>query len=257
MLRVSLTVLACVLFFAGCTDTKEEFQGSPASEYAPSQAGKYFIYLLDSTVFVNLGTVEQVHKYQEKHVVDAVITDNLGRTSYRMFRYLRDSAGTQSWQPAGSFMITPTKEALEIIEDNRRMIRLAAPVIAGTSWKGARYLTYVIKGDSYDPYQPQYNFSIDDDMFEWNYKLESVGETVSFNGKTYNDVATVVGIDESTNVPITPNTAYASRLLSVDKFAKNIGLVYQDLILWEYQKRPDGTPYKTGFGVSRRLIEHN
>lgn len=257
MLRTSLTVLACVLIFAACTDTKEDFKGSPASEYAPSQPGKYFIYQLDSTVFVNLGSVEQVHKYQEKHVVDAIINDNLGRPSLRMYRYLRDSAGTQDWQPAGTFMITATKEALEIIESNRRMIRLAGPVTTGNSWKGARYLTYVSKGDSYDPYHPEFNFSIDDDMYDWNYTIQATGETVSFNGETYNDVVTVVGIDESTNVPITPNTAYASRLLSVDKFAKNIGLVYQDLILWEYQKRPDGTPYKTGFGLSRRLIEHN
>jgi hypothetical protein len=256
-MRIPVTVLILASFLAGCESTKEEFHGTPASEFAPSQVGKYFIYQLDSTVFRQLGTIEEVHKYQEKQVVDARITDNLGRPSYRINRYLRDSAGTQSWIPAGTFMITPTDQSLEFIENNMRLVRLAGPVTPGNTWKGARYLTYVILGNTYDPYAPEFGFGNDDEMYDWNFTIESAGETVNLNGETFSDVATVVAIDESFNIPITPNTAYASRSLSVDKFAKNIGLIYQDLILWDYQKKPDGTPYKNGFSVTRRLIEHN
>jgi hypothetical protein len=27
--------------------------------------------------------------------------------------------------------------------------------------------------------------------------------------------------------------------------------------LWEYQPNPNGTPYRTGFGIKRTIIDHN
>lgn len=257
MLQRPLTLLAVLLFFAACDASKEDFTGSPASDYAPVQAGKYFIYQLDSLVFTQQGRTQEIHKYQEKHLVDALVTDNLGRPSLRMYRYLRDSAGTQQWLPAGTYFITPTREALEVIEANRRIVRLGGPVIPGTSWKGGRFLTYMALGNTNDPYSPEFNFGNDDNMFDWNFEVESTGETETIAGRTYDQVATVVAVDESVNVPITDPSVYASRSLSVDKFAKNIGLIYQELILWEYQPNPNGQPYRIGFGVTRRLIEHN
>ncbi len=51
--------------------------------------------------------------------------------------------------------------------------------------------------------------------------------------------------------------SFAARSLSTDKFAKNIGLVYQEYILWEYQPNPGSSAYKIGFGVKRTMIDRN
>jgi hypothetical protein len=45
---------------------------------------------------------------------------------------------------------------------------------------------------------------------------------------------------------------------SLEKYAKGIGLVYQELILWEFQPNSGGVGgYKVGFGIRRSMIDHN
>ena len=53
---------------------------------------------------------------------------------------------------------------------------------------------------------------------------------------------------------------YGTNNLQVEKYAKGVGLVYQEFIMWEYQYRvtngqDDG--YKTGFGVKRIMLNYN
>jgi hypothetical protein len=50
---------------------------------------------------------------------------------------------------------------------------------------------------------------------------------------------------------------YGIKSYGVDKYAKNIGLIYQELALWEYQPNPGGAAYKIGFAVKRSIVEHN
>ena len=118
---VLLFLLTTGLF--ACNE-KEEFTSAAVTDYMPLAVGKYITYRLDSMVFTNFGRTTEIHKYQVKHQVDALITDNQGRPAYRVFRYLRDSAGVESWQPAGSYFITPLSDQVEVAEDNLRFIKL-------------------------------------------------------------------------------------------------------------------------------------
>ena len=38
-------------------------------------------------------------------------------------------------------------------------------------------------------------------------------------------------------------------------YAKGIGMVSQELVMWEYQPRNGG--YKVGFGVKHTMLNHN
>ena len=245
-----LPILASVFIFSACSSEKEDLQLDSYNEYLPFQVGKYITYRLDSTVFTMQGRAEETHSYHEKHVIDAEITDNLGRPSYRVFRYIRDTAGLQPWTPSGSYFITPLSNSVEVIDDNLRIVKLANPIKEFGSWNGNRYLYY-------EPYTSLYNFSNDDNMFDWTYTIDGKGETETYFGKTYTDVITIVGADESLNVPITQPDSYASRSLSVEKYAKDLGLIFQEFILWEYQPNPGSSPYKVGFGVKRTIIDNN
>jgi hypothetical protein len=182
--------------------------------------------------------------------VDAQITDNLGRPSFRIFRYLRDSAGIQPWAPSGSYFITTLTNSIEISEDNQRIIKLVSPIKEGNLWKGNRFL-------GTEPYASKYTFSNDDNMGDWEFIIENANESLVINGTTIENVVTISSIDESLNVPIVDAASFAARSLSIDKFAKNIGLVYQEYILWEYQPNPGSSAYKIGFGVKRTMIDRN
>ena len=250
-----LAVFSFLFFITSCEKETEEFKTEAIADYLPMAVGKYITYRLDSTVFTNFGRNEEIHRYQVKHVVDAQIPDNLGRPSYRIIRYLRDSLGTQPWVENGTYFITPLANEAEIIEDNLRFIKLHLPFKLNTDWKGNKYL-------SDDPYASLFTFFNDDNMNEWDYSIEQFDNTATIGGKTIPDVYTIFQIDESINAPVTNLAQPGYRTLASDKFAKNIGLVSRDFILWEYQPPAPGSPpstagFKTGFGIKMWMIDHN
>jgi len=249
----SLSVISFFLLVLYSCNEKEEFITESLADYIPTTTGKYITYRVDSLVFTNFGRNSEIRKYQVMHVIDSQLTDNAGRTIYRVFRYIRDSAGTQSWQPMvnKNYSITPLFDQVETDEDNLRVIKLHLPLKDGNNWKGNIYLPN-------NPYQ-LYNFSNDDNMSDWDFFIDGGLSSFSYRGQTYNDVLTVEQADEIINVPITDPNSYAAKTRSVEKYSKTIGLVYREHELWEYQPNPGGSggPYKTGFGVTMWMIDHN
>jgi hypothetical protein len=253
LLLASFSLLS--LFFSGCKSEVEAYKTEPLSDYLPLAVGKYITYRLDSTVFPSAGRATEVHYYLEKNIIDGQITDNLGRPGFLVFRFLRDTGQTKPWASAGTYAITPLPNAIELYDNNQRTIPLTAPIKEGNAWKGNRYLAD-------DPFKSLYNYtSVDNnDLSNWLYTYGSVNNEL-IGGKLINDVITVKHIDELQNVENNKpklETAFASRTFSLDKYAKNIGLVYQEKIMWEYQPNLTGpSPYKTGFGIKRTLFDHN
>jgi hypothetical protein len=243
-------ILAIVIFFS-CNKT-EEFQTEQISDYIPLVKDKFIIYRLDSTVFTNFNRNTEVHSYQEKNIVDGQITDALGRPSFRIFRFLRDTLGSQPWVSAGSYMVTPLQNSFEMIENNLRFVKLALPLKIENTWKGNRFLPS-------RPYSGAYVFNNDVDIDTWDYTIDGIGETIVLNGNTINDVLTVDGIDDVLNVPVTDPSGIGSISYYQEKYAKGLGLVYQSNIMWEYQPNTSGQGggYYNGFGVKRIMIDHN
>jgi hypothetical protein len=246
-LRISLLVITTISLFS-CKDKKEEFVTDKLSDYIPLQPGKYITYRLDSLVYTNFGTVAVTRRYQMKHVIDAQITDNLGRPSYRVYTYIRDSAGTQAWSASGSYYVTQLANQTEVIDDNMRVIKLHLPIKEGYTWPGNTYLAD-------DPYLPNYDFNNDNDIKSWDFTYDVFEPAISYRGKSYSDVFTVVQQDESGNAPVTDINAYGFKTLMVEKYSKTIGLVYLKHELWDYQTNP--TVHYTGFGVTMWMIDHN
>lgn len=248
-LQLIFSTLVLTLLFS-CKKT-DDFSSEPLSDYAPMQVGKYITYRLDSTVFPNFGRNTEVHYYQEKHMVDAQVPDAMGRPSYRVLKFLRDSGGLQSWQPAGSYFVTPLEKTVEVVENNLRFVRLSLPINEGFTWKTNQYLPD-------EPFLPLYSFQNDLDISDWDYVYASEGENFTLNGKTYS-VITIDGTDRSSNVPVIDPSIYGSIDYQHYKYAKGLGLIYQEWIMWDYQP-PNGmvtTGFKTGFGVKRSMIDHN
>ena len=221
------------------------------SEYQPLSVGKFITYRLDSTIFVNFGRDEEIRSFEEKHIIDAEVVDALGRPAFRVFRFTRDTAGLEPWKTAGTYFITLSENTVEVSENNLRGLRLADPLKLEFEWKGYRYLPT-------EPFGNTYNFSNDDYMYDWDFTYESIEESLQLKNHMLENVISIKHIDESINVPITSPSAYASINYAVDKYAKGLGLVYQELVMWEYQPNPGGpSGYKTGFGVKRSMIDHN
>ena len=245
--RISFLIVATLTLFS-CTNKTEVLTSDPLSDYMPLQPGKYITYRLDSLTYSNFGTVAVISRYQVKHVVDAQITDNLGRPSYRVYTYIRDSAGTQPWDASGSYFITPLTNQIEVIDDNLRVTKLHLPVKEGFQWNGNTYLPT-------DPYYPTYDFINDNDIKDWHFTYDIFEPTTSYRGNNYTDVFTVIQQDDHFNAPVTDVNTIGYNTLSVEKYSKTIGMVYRKYELWDYQTDP--TDHYTGFGVTMWMIDHN
>lgn len=120
----------------------------------------------------------------------------------------------------------------------------------GYTWKGNGYLPE-------SPYQDLYQFSNDQDIQTWDYTYSNLGASTTINGKNYDSTVTVTQIDDSTNLPIVYGVP-ASQTRWIEKYAKNIGLIYKEVVMWEYQPpTTTNSGYRHGFGIKLTILDHN
>ena len=237
--------LLITLLFTSCTKQNELYSTASLSDYFSLQVGKYITYNLDSTVFINFGQKDTIIKYQVKDSVETKITDNLGRPALRIVRYMRKNAG-QQWISSNAFMAVATSTSIEFVENNLRFIKLVSPIKQEYKWKGNKYIdTYSLNSTT------KY-------LDDWDYTYDSVDVPITLGGIMLSNTIKVNQRDEFLGKdPKLPNTQYAERNYSVEKYAKNIGLVYKEFLHWEYQGTQSGSPGYTGYGVKLTMTGHN
>ncbi|HYC29157.1 MAG TPA: hypothetical protein VEB42_10075 [Chitinophagaceae bacterium] len=243
-----LTLLAAiVLVFSQC-NKKDELTSEPVEDYMNLQVGKYIIYRLDSMKFVNLDTAKA--SYQAKDEIDGTLTDNLGRPSFRVVRYLRDLAGTQPWKESMTYMITVDKSnkgTIEVTENNFRYVKLQQPINEGFSWKGNNYISLYSSDPDWD-----YRF-----LDDWDYFYENVGQSYTTLSGNVENTLTVNQRDEELGYPDDP-LGYSERNFAYEVYGKGIGLIYKDFLHMQYQPATGGNPaYRLGFSIKLNMISHN
>lgn len=239
--------LMLILFLISCTKESEHFSTEPLSDYYPLQVGKFITYNMDSTVYYfRFGEKDSVIHYQAQDRVDAEITDNLGRASFRILRFIRQDS-SQPWVPNNTFMVTPTENSIEYLENNLRFIKLKSPVRKDHSWKGNSFI---------DTYSTANDLQYFDD---WDYTYDSLGQPIVINNLHFDSTLTVLERDEFLGQdPSIPGTPYAEKTYSIEKYGKGIGLIYRQFLHWEYQGSQTGTQgYYTGYGITLSIIDHN
>jgi hypothetical protein len=236
-----------VALFSHCKKT-DEFSSAPLNDYLNLQVGKYIIYRLDSTEFTTFGQNTVVVKYQAKDEIDAAITDDMGRPAFRVIRYLRDTAGLNPWTPNWTYMIVPTQDVVEVIEDNFRYQKLRLPITEGFNWKGNSYIQLYSSDRNWE-----YNY-----LFDWDYTYENVNLPFTvFNNQVVDTTLTVNQRDEVSGDPANPNY-YSEVNFSKEVYGKGLGLIYKDFLHSEYQPPTGGNPgYKLGYGIKLNMISHN
>lgn len=241
-----LSLTTVVLFLSACKKSTEEFKTASVNEYYPLQVGKYITYNLDSTIFINFGTLKKVNSYQVKHVVDALITDNLGRPAFRIIRYIRKTSANP-WAPDNTFMAVSTEFSMEFIENNYRFLKMKLPIRDGYTWKGNSYI---------DTYSINSNVKY---LNDWDYSYDSLYMRAKIGALTIDSTIKIFQRDESIGDPSNP-ISYSERNIGEEKYAKGIGLIYRKFLHTEYQPPTPGHPgaFSDGsYGVTLTMIDHN
>ncbi len=243
MKQLTLILLAAITCFSACKKSTETRQNAGIADYAPLVVGKYITYQLDSLVYKSFGTRDTTITYQVKFMVDAEITDMMGRPAFRIFRYIRKTE-SQPWLPDASFMATNTSNSLEFIENNLRYIKLSLPIRDGLTWKGNAYIdTYSANSEL------QY-------MDGWDYTYENTGQPTTVGAYTLDSTVTVNQRDEVIGNPGDP-ASYSEINFAKEIYANGIGMVYRKFFHSEFQPGNGGYFADGSYGVTFTMIDHN
>ena len=246
MAKFLIGIFCISLLIISCKKENEIFTSESVNDYSFLQVGKYITYNLDSTLYINFGQKDTVISYQAQDVVDAQITDNLGRPAYRIIRYIRKDTSA-NWQPNNTFIVVPTDKSIEYVENNLRFLKLEMPIKQDFSWKGNSYIdTYSLNSDL------QY-------LDDWDYIYDSIDVPLMINSLNFDSTIKVTERDEFLGQdPSIPGTQYAEKTYAEEKYAKGVGLIYREFLHWEYQGGQTGVPgYFVGYGVRLSIIGHN
>jgi len=66
-----------------------------------------------------------------------------------------------------------------------------------------------------------------------------------------------IGNANKNTATVIDSSAYASVSYMQDNYAKGIGLIAEEFIMWDYQPPNVSNPGKRGFGIKRSIIDHN
>ncbi|HEY8733871.1 MAG TPA: hypothetical protein VIL90_04850 [Puia sp.] len=215
-----------------------------SSDYYPMHVGNYIIYRMDSLKYINVGSQDTLISYHAKEVVDDSITDNLGRLSYRVIRYLSDTTETSEWVPSIAYLVTPLKGSVEVVENNLRFIKLVTPVQDGISWLGNSYID-TRSDNSPVPY-----------MDGWNYVYANTGLPFDVLAGT---VPVTVTVNEANEISGLGDSSYTQTVYSAEVYGKNIGCIYKKFLYSVYQspnvEYPSGATI--GYGLTFNMVSHN
>jgi hypothetical protein len=233
--QISFLAIASLIFFSACKKSTEEFASAPVSDYYPLTVGKYITYSLDSVVYyTNFGVSAVIKSYQVKHLVEAQITDNLGRPAYRIVRYIR-SFSNAPWVADNVFMAVPSQNSIEFVENNLRFLKLKGPIRQDYTWKGNTYINTTSLSSTLK--------YLDD----WDYAYDSLNMPAKIGAVTIDSTIKVAEIDNQTAI---------DRTFSEAKYAKGIGLVYRSFLYWN-KGNVNGTFSDASYGVIMKMIDHN
>jgi hypothetical protein len=245
--KILLAGFVVAVLFSACKKQTEEYPSAKLSDYMPLETGKYIIYQLDSIRY-GLSLTPIISSYQVKFQVDSLITDNIGRPAYRIYRYIRKTS-TEPWMEEATYLAINTTSSLEFVENNLRFVKLKLPVSQDYTWKGNSFINTTADTSAF-------NFRYLDG---WEYVYDSVDAPLSLGALNVDSTIKVAQRDDVVGNPGDPNS-YSEINYGVEYYAKGIGMVYKRFLHSEYQPPTNGNDgyYSAATsGATFTMIEHN
>jgi hypothetical protein len=235
-----------IVILTGCSK-KEDLQLVNAVDFYPLQTGKIFIYRLDSTVLGPLNQTLITRSYIAKDSVESKFVDANNDTTFRIFRFIRDTLQTQPYRYIATYIATKKNNTIEYTDNNLRFVNLVSPVKENMNWNGTVYINTI----SPSPFSY---------MNGWKFTYSRMNENFITRKGVISNTVTIEQADETLpNLPFNPN-AYQEKSFAKEVYAKGIGLIYKEFLRWVYQPPAPGvtnTYYQEGsFGIKLNLIDY-
>lgn len=187
--------------------------------YFPDKPGRYVVYDVDSFFYDDFTGNIDTTKFRLKEKIESIFTDNQGRPAIRLERYVKYYNDTipysdMNWTLRDVWMENKTKTTAEKVEENTRYIKLAFPVKESQRWDGNAQNT--LGEETYEYY--------------------------------FYDQARVIGpmlFDSVLQVNQHDETNLIAKKYYIEKYARNVGLVYKQVIDIASQPPDYSPPYES------------
>lgn len=213
--------------------------------YFPIDTGHYVIYDADSITYNNFYNPTRIDtvSFQIKEVITTVFLDNTGTPAYRIQGYRR-STPNNPWVVYYTWYSNRYTSTAQKTEEPLKYIKLLFPPALGVTWFGNSYIDCV-----------------DTNAFlaGWNYYYENIDVplTLTSTSGTLSSDSTLTVLQDSTN-------SLQAYTYSVEKYAKNVGLVYKQLTVLADDSstlRPPSVPWpqraNNGFIYTLSAVSYN
>ena len=235
------------LAIGSCKKENEVLIKEKIKDYYPLQVGNSIVYQLDSTVFINFGSEKVVHSYIIKDEVDSLITDNLGRNSFKIKREIRNSIDTTKWDHLMSYLITYDSLRVELIKDNQRYLIMIDPIKNNIEWSGNSYINTISN--------PELQY-----LDQWKYYYSNVNMPHIINNITYPETITIVQRDDIIGDTINKDY-YFEVNYSKEVYAKEIGLIHKEFLheAWQPANSNSNSGYyeSNSYGLTLTILNRN
>lgn len=235
-------LLALVILILSCKKQTESLNVVTSNDLYPIAVGKSFTYKMDSTIPINFGDALEVHSYQAKDSIESTFLDATGRTSFRIYRYTRDTLATQPWIYAATYYATTTSQRVEYVDNNLRFVTLANPVSYNTSWKGNAHINTVL---------PSTYYYLDN----WDYHYTDLDQPYTCLKGEIQNTYTVFQQNSQVQQGTFNPAFYDEKSYSIEVYGKGIGLIYKEFLHYIWQ--PSDSKYDANsWGVKLNLIDY-
>jgi hypothetical protein len=233
-----LLFVASILFFS-CQKETTIITGANKNAYLPLAIGKSISYHVDSTVWDDVNSVKTTVKFDLKYVMADTFSDNNKRLTYRVDIYRRANSNS-NWKANNVMYITDGDSTVEWFEDNVRFVKMVSPVVENYTWDGNSKVNLA-----------------DPDLYYlngWVYRFTNVGKSFSNGYASYGDAVIVKQKDYQLNDLNTPGVTFVEKTYAQEVFAKNVGLVYRELI---HYKKVGLLAFPKGYSLKIAAYENN
>ncbi len=194
------TFVFIALLFAACKKDKTVETVDIGYNYFPTEVGRYVVYQVDSISYNDFFTpvkIDTTH-FQLKEVIESVFTDNEGRESERIERYVR-YADSLPWSLRDVWYQTRSTTKAEKVEENVRFIKLTFPTRNNQKWNGNALNT----------------------IGTYTYEYKSVDTKKTVNGNVFDSTLTINQILDSNLI---------EKKYQLEIYAKNVGMIYKRFV---------------------------
>lgn len=230
-----------ILFFAHCKKT-DNIAIDLGYNYYPTEIGFWQEYQVDSVFYSDFTNPISVDtfSFQIKEVIESSFLDLNANENLRIEQYKKDA--TSSYQIRHIFSLKASAVNIQKVENDLRYIKMVFPIKENKSWNGNIYLD--VKEE------PTLNY-LNTEKYDWNYVYTSVHESLQIGNFTFDSCVTVMQIDEEN---------LFEKKYSKEIYAKNVGLVYKELLVLDTQTPPSSASFleraENGFILKYTILDY-